>query len=113
MELWDEKWQTDEVQLHIQEDLLPFLPVLAPGVHGDAVCRSNGKDRVLFINTIVAANPGSGDVGRYLDSLPRNIRIIVPSVISSRLAGMLERRGFVYQEASTGWMREATNASSN
>jgi hypothetical protein len=38
-----------------------------------------------------------GAVGRWLDTLPHDRRVIVPAVISDRLRGMLARRGFVEQ----------------
>ena len=51
-------------------------------------------DGALYVPIIEAERPGSGDVGRYLDSLPRDRRVVIPNVMSERLAGMLERRGF-------------------
>jgi hypothetical protein len=61
---------------------------LAPGVTGYAVL-SHGK---IWIPWMSAKVEGSGDVGRFLDSL--SPRCVVPTVISPRLAGMLLRRGF-------------------
>lgn len=75
-------------------------PRIAPGVHGELVWR--GRDTV-FINVVVAAVEGSGDVGRWLDSLS-GFRVIVPLVASPRLKGMLERRGYVYE--GYGWTRD-------
>lgn len=51
----------------------------------------------FYIPVIIARNPGRGDCGRWLDSLPRDRTIKVPGVMSRRLAGMLERRGFVVE----------------
>jgi hypothetical protein len=33
-------------------------------------------------------------VGRWLDTLPMDRKVVVPAVVSGRLAGMLARRGF-------------------
>lgn len=71
---------------------------LAPGVFGFT---RNDPDGSLVIPMVVAEYEGTGDVGRYLDSLPRDRRVVVEECISLRLAGMLERRGFVEQEAAT------------
>ena len=63
--------------------------LLAPGVRGYAV-ESGGK---ICIPLIMAVSEGSGDVGRFLDSL--SPRCVVPNVTSPRLMGMLIRRGWV------------------
>jgi hypothetical protein len=65
-----------------QEDLL------APGVRGYAL-RARG---LIYIPLIIAEKEGSGDVGRFLDSLSPNC--VIPTVTSPRLGGMLIRRGF-------------------
>lgn len=65
-------------------------PVLAPGVRGTAFDTPNG----IYIPLVHAEKRGNGDVGRFLDSLPRDRRVCFPTVISSRLVGMLKRRGF-------------------
>lgn len=65
-------------------------PRLAPGVRGYVVW-SHGE---LYVPLVIADAPGSGDVGRYLDSLPRDRVVKFPTVLSAALAGMLERRGF-------------------
>jgi hypothetical protein len=70
------------------------LDELAPGVFGYTVDSPNG----LYVPLVIAKNPGNGDVGRYLDSLPTNRRVIVPDVLNPQLAGMLERRGFTLTE---------------
>jgi hypothetical protein len=64
---------------------------LAPGVHGVIEERSDG----LYVPLIVADHPGHGDVGRYLNSLPHDRKVVVPMVVNERLRGMLARRGFV------------------
>lgn len=69
-------------------------PEIFPGVHGDVVKRGT----ITFINTIWAKEQGSGQVGKYLDSLTG--AVIVPSVISPRLKGMLKRRGFKSYDTS-------------
>jgi hypothetical protein len=74
------------------------MVLLAPGVYGFT---RDDPDGALVIPMIAAEMPGSGDVGRYLDSLPNNRRVIVEAVISIRLAGMLERRGFVWRPDAT------------
>ena len=64
---------------------------LAPGVRGYAI-----KHRqVVYIPIIEAVNPGNGDVGRFLDTLPGEYRRAkIPNVLSAVLQGMLRRRGF-------------------
>ena len=67
---------------------------LARGVRGLVIQR----DDHLEIRSILATNPRQpGAVGRYLDGLAHDRSIVVPAVVSDRLAGMLERRGFVRQ----------------
>ncbi len=73
-------------------DPLGVMERLAPGVLGYTVDMPDGT---LNIPMIQAEREGNGDVGRYLESLPRDRRICFPCVISRRLQGMLERRGFV------------------
>lgn len=88
-----------------------FTDRLAPGVLGYSLDTPTG----IYIGVISADTPGSGDVGRYLDSLPHDRRVVVPNVLSDRLAGMLERRGFVrgsewspeFQEHVDIWERPA------
>jgi len=65
-------------------------PRLAPGVRGYTVW-SHGE---LYVPLVIAEREGSGDVGRYLDTLPLDRVVKFPSVLSERLAGMLLRRGF-------------------
>jgi hypothetical protein len=64
---------------------------LAPGVHGWYFDTPEG----IYIPVITADNPGSGEVGKYLDSLPCNRDIKFSTVLSAKLRGMLLRRGFV------------------
>ena len=80
-------------------ELLTGHELLAPGVLGYSVDTPEG----LYIPFIMAARPGAGDVGRFLDSLPLDRRVVVPCVISPLLASMLERRGFV---VSVEWVED-------
>lgn len=73
--------------------------VLAPGVFG-AVTIEGG---VVLIKMLGAETEGSGDVGRYLDTLPWDRPVRAVNVISDRLAGMLKRRGFVQE--GNDWVR--------
>lgn len=68
-------------------------PLLGPGVRGLLFDRLDG----VWIPYIRAEKPGSGDVGRYLNSLPTDRRIIFPTVLSPQLREMLERRGYTHQ----------------
>jgi hypothetical protein len=52
-------------------------------------------DGAIYIPVIWSTDEGQGNVSRYLDGLPRDRTVRVPCVVSSRLAGMLQRRGFV------------------
>lgn len=65
---------------------------LAPGVFG---YNADMGEKGLYVPWIQAEHEGSGDVGRYLDRLPRDRRVVFPTILSARLAGMLARRGFV------------------
>lgn len=67
-------------------------PELAPGVRGYTV---DSGDKGFYVPLIYAEDEGSGAVGAYLDGLPRDRRVVFPTVLSGRLAGMLQRRGFV------------------
>ena len=82
---------------------LTVYPEIYPGVHGNVVVRNDGKHSVTFINVLWAKNEGSGQVGKYLDSLSG--AVIVDWVISPRLEGMLERRGFVHNSVGKGMRR--------
>lgn len=73
--------------------------VLAPGVFG-AVSIEGG---VMLIKMLGAETEGSGDVGRWLDTLPRDRPVRAVTVTSDRLAGMLKRRGFVQE--GNDWAR--------
>jgi hypothetical protein len=86
-------------------ELARNYPEIVPGVHGDVVTRSAQK--TIFINILGTTKPGQGLVGRYLDSLPADFTIRVPSVMSRRLAGMLARRGYVAQgdQDCGSWVR--------
>ncbi len=77
--------------VRIHPDILRDLPIVGEGVRGYTV----EYDGALYIPVILADVPGRGDVGRYLDSLPHDRIIRVPTVTSDILEGMLRRRGFV------------------
>jgi hypothetical protein len=52
-------------------------------------------DGVVVVRGVLAGEPHvPGAVGRWLDLLPRGRPVLVAAVVSGRLAGMLERRGF-------------------
>ena len=72
---------------------------LATGVIGYAV-EKNGE---IWIPMIIAEDQGSGDTGRFLDSL--SPRCVIPNVTSPRLAKMLDRRGFSYIPSEDVWRR--------
>ena len=63
---------------------------LAPGIFGYAVKTKGGT----YIPFIAAEHQGDGTVGKWLNELPSDRRIVFPTVLSARLAGMLKRRGF-------------------
>lgn len=83
--------------LRIDSALVTHMPEVGPGVRGHAF-EENGE---LWITVLVAEVEGAGDVARYLDGLPADRRIVVPTVISGRLAGMLARRGFALEKVVT------------
>lgn len=91
--------------INVAKLFAPYEQPVAPGVV--AVTTTNAGD--LTIHWIRATNPGSGDVSRWLDTLPvdRNIRFI--TVTNPRLAGMLKRRGFknrmVLMPAGNEWVQ--------
>ena len=65
--------------------------LLAPGVRGHYFDTPEG----IYIPVITADHPGSGDVSRFLDALPKDRPVKFPTVISGKLRGMLLRRGFI------------------
>lgn len=65
-------------------------PEIAPGVRGYTV----EKDGALYVPLVIASTPGDGAVGRFLDALPADRPVKFPNVLSPKLAGMLQRRGF-------------------
>ena len=88
------------------KELAHSYPKIATGVYGDVVVRAAQK--TMFINIIASGQPGQGLVGKYLDNLPTDFTIIVPSVLSQRFAGMLVRRGFTSGPAEGSWTRKPT-----
>lgn len=65
-------------------------PVLAEGVRGLLMDEDSG----VFIPAIYAEQPGMGDVARFLDALPKDRRIVFPTVLSGKLRAMLLKRGY-------------------
>ncbi len=76
---------------HAEASIAMGEELLAPGVYGHLFDRPDG----IYIPSISAANPGNGDVGRFLDSLPKDRAVKFVTVMSPVLRGMLQRRGFV------------------
>lgn len=66
------------------------VPVIWPGVQGIWFDQPEG----IYVASVIAIREGSGDVGRMIDSMPADRRIVFTTVISARLEGMLERRGY-------------------
>lgn len=66
-------------------------PRLAEGVRGFAFDTHNG----IYITAVHADRIGSGHVSKFLDSLPKNRRVVFPVVVNAKLRGMLMRRGYV------------------
>jgi hypothetical protein len=64
--------------------------LLAAGVYGWRFDTPEG----IYFPVISAARPGTGDVGRFLDALPKDRRVVFSTVMSVILRGMLLRRGF-------------------
>lgn len=84
--------------------MTPYGPLqtLAEGVWG--VVREYPRGTVA-IYWLEAACEGSGAVGRYLDTLPRDRTVWAHEVLNPRLAGMLERRGFTRAFETEDWFR--------
>lgn len=74
------------------EEMAPGVLAIAYPVNGDE----------LRITWVSAVNPGSGEVGHWLDTLPLDQTIWVSAIVSDRLTGMLGRRGF--SDAGSGNM---------
>ena len=56
------------------------------------------SDGTLAIPVIQSDMERAGHGGRFLDSLPKDVRIAFPTVVSGILSGMLSRRGFRFEE---------------
>ena len=69
-------------------------PEIWPGVHGIWFDRPDG----IYFAMVMAKVRGNGDVGRMLDALPRERKVVFTNVMSPILMGMLERRGFVQKQ---------------
>ena len=77
---------------------------LCEGVLGYAV---QADDGAIWIPTITAEKEGDGRVDAFLDRLPRDRAVVFPTVMSTRLRGMLQRRGFEHaiREECDVWQR--------
>lgn len=76
---------------------MELIDQVADGVLGYTI----EEDNALYVPVIMAVCEGDGRVGKFLDGLPRDRTVKVPEVMSPRLQGMLERRGFLH---SYEWM---------
>lgn len=75
--------------------LLDQMASMAVPVADGVLAHVIERRKWLEIRGILAGSPRiPGAVGRWLDTLPTDRKIIVPAVVSPRLAGMLARRGF-------------------
>lgn len=81
------------------EDIIGYGNPIAPGVQGYAIL----KDNLIFIPLINAMREGSGDVGRFLDSL--SSRCVIVNVTSDRLRGMLIRRKWKLSYVQDEWFK--------
>lgn len=81
----------DEV-LAAAMDLFGHAQPLAPGVEGSLI--DHGSFVELRAIRAVEGTEGSGNVSRFLDTLPDDRMVYVPFVVSKRLVGMLQRRRF-------------------
>jgi hypothetical protein len=84
---------SDTNVLFVDNGIFPHLDELAPGLFGYTV----EYEGALYVPLVVADDPGHGACSRYLDSLPRDRTIKFPTVISSKLEGALQRRGFTLE----------------
>jgi hypothetical protein len=66
------------------------MPVIWPGVLGVWFDEPEG----IYVASVYAIKQGNGDVGRMIDAMPKDRRIVFTTVISERLEGMLFRRGY-------------------
>ena len=71
---------------------------MGEGVRGTAFDTEEG----IYIPLISAERPGTGAVARFLDALPKDRRVVFPTVTSPRLHAMLGRRGFQQIEEAGG-----------
>jgi hypothetical protein len=68
--------------------------LVADGVLAHVIDRGNS----IEVRAVLATEPRiPGAVGAWLDALPTDRTVVIPAVVSARLAGMLERRGFAHQ----------------
>lgn len=74
-------------------DAFEVPPMVAPGVL--AFVNDLRDLNITVIPAVIAMHEGNGDVGRWIDGLPRHRAIAFIEVGSDRLRGMLTRRGYI------------------
>ena len=103
-----------EAQERIIRDVVPHWqwpakrPV-APGLRGLVETNRNGA---IHIWALIAEQPLSGAGGRFLDSLPHDVRVRVFGVThGSLMEGMLRRRGFEWSRYRWHGLRQGESVS--
>ena len=77
---------------------------LPEGLNGYVIHKT---ERVAYLPVVANPNEGNGAVGRLLDSLKADHDVVVVSTVTSeRLQGMLERRGFCPEVHCSAYMDE-------
>jgi hypothetical protein len=81
----------DHLDAMILQGMRQRSQAVAPGVLAHVIDRG----KWLEVRSVMAATPRvPGAVGRWLDTLPADRKVVVSAVVSGRLASMLHRRGF-------------------
>lgn len=75
--------------------MLPAEDITFPGIEGYMV---DMGDQGVYVPVIISTYRGQGNVSRFLDELKQRPLVKIPNVMSSQLAQMLERRGFVVEQ---------------
>lgn len=87
----------------------PAKDAVAPGLRGLVETNRNGA---IHIWTLYAEQPLSGAGGRFLDSLPRDVRVRVFGVThGSLMETMLRRRGFEWSRYRWSGLRQGESVS--
>ena len=77
---------------------------VAPCVRGIVLDEPDG----LYVIAVWSDDPGKGRVAAWLDTLPNNRKVVVPLVLSERLATALSNRGFeverIWAEDEKEWV---------